>query len=82
MEAICFSETSVVTQRTTRRYIPEVDTLRNHRCENLKSYKLSNVWKYIFVMNVGFEFLTAVTTMRRVLQMYFKIIKLIEYMMQ
>jgi hypothetical protein len=26
-------------QRTTRRYIPEVDTLHNHRCENLKSYK-------------------------------------------
>jgi hypothetical protein len=26
-------------QRTTRRYIPEHRTLRNHRCENLKPYK-------------------------------------------
>jgi hypothetical protein len=29
MKAICSSETSVDTQRTTRRYIPEVDTLHN-----------------------------------------------------
>jgi hypothetical protein len=39
MEALCSSETPVDTQRTTRRYIPEDDTLHNHRCENLKSYK-------------------------------------------
>jgi hypothetical protein len=38
MEAICSSETSVETQLTTRRHIPEDDTLHNHRCENLKSY--------------------------------------------
>jgi hypothetical protein len=38
MEAICSSETSVETQQTTRRHIPEDDTLHNHRCENLKSY--------------------------------------------
>jgi hypothetical protein len=38
MEAIYYSETSVDTQRTTRRYIPEDGTLPNHRCENLKSY--------------------------------------------
>jgi hypothetical protein len=38
MEAICSSETSVETQRTTRRHIPEDDTLHNHGCENLKSY--------------------------------------------
>jgi hypothetical protein len=37
MEAICSSETSVETQRTTRRHIPEDDTLHNHRRENLKS---------------------------------------------
>jgi hypothetical protein len=37
MEAIYFSETSVNTQRTTWRYIPEDDTLHKHRCENLKS---------------------------------------------
>jgi hypothetical protein len=42
MEAICFSETSVETQRTARRHIPEDDTLHNHRCENLKSYKILN----------------------------------------
>jgi hypothetical protein len=29
MEAICSSETSVDTQRTTRRHIPEDDTLNN-----------------------------------------------------
>jgi hypothetical protein len=26
-------------QQTTRRHIPEEDTLHNHRCEKLKSYK-------------------------------------------
>jgi hypothetical protein len=40
MEAIRSSETSGTTQRTTRRHIPEEDTLQNHRCENLKSYIL------------------------------------------
>jgi hypothetical protein len=39
MEAICSSETSVESQQTTRRHIPEDDTLHNHLCENLKSYK-------------------------------------------
>jgi hypothetical protein len=43
MEAICSSETSVETQRTTRRHIPEDDTLPNHRCENLKSYREINI---------------------------------------
>jgi hypothetical protein len=38
MEAIFSSETSVDFQWTTRRHIPEEDTLQNHRCENLKSY--------------------------------------------
>jgi hypothetical protein len=33
------SALSGTTQRTTRRHIPEEDTLQNHRCENLKSYK-------------------------------------------
>jgi hypothetical protein len=41
MEAIYSSETSVVTQRTTWRHIPEDDTLHNHRCENLKSYNFT-----------------------------------------
>jgi hypothetical protein len=35
---ICSSETSVDSQQTTRRYIPEDGTLHNRRCENLKSY--------------------------------------------
>jgi hypothetical protein len=38
MEAICCSKTSVATQQTTRRHIPEDDTFHNHHCENLKSY--------------------------------------------
>jgi hypothetical protein len=38
MEAVCSSETSVKTQRTTQRHIPEDDSLHNHDCENLKSY--------------------------------------------
>jgi hypothetical protein len=38
MEAICSSETSVDTQRTTWRYIPEDGILHNHCCENLKSF--------------------------------------------
>jgi hypothetical protein len=36
MEAISFSETSVNFQPATRRYIPEGETLHNHRCEHLK----------------------------------------------
>jgi hypothetical protein len=43
MEAICSSEMSVETRRTTRRHIPEGDTLHNHRCENLKSYSSSAI---------------------------------------
>jgi hypothetical protein len=38
MEAICSFETSIDTQRTTRRYILEYGTLHYHLCENLKSY--------------------------------------------
>jgi hypothetical protein len=40
MEAICSSETSVASQQTTRRHIPEDDTLHNHCCGNLKSYNI------------------------------------------
>jgi hypothetical protein len=43
MEALCSSKTSVATQRTTRRHIPEDDTLHNHRCENLKFYLHNSV---------------------------------------
>jgi hypothetical protein len=45
MEAICSSETSVDTQRTTRRYITEDGTLHNHPCEDLKSYNLETCLK-------------------------------------
>jgi hypothetical protein len=38
MEVTCSSETSVDFQGTTQCYIPEDGTLRNHCCENLKSY--------------------------------------------
>jgi hypothetical protein len=38
MEAICFSETSIDFQRTTRRYVAEYSTVHNHGCENMKSY--------------------------------------------
>jgi hypothetical protein len=38
METIYSSDTSVDFQRTTRRYIPENSTLRNHRGEDLRSY--------------------------------------------
>jgi hypothetical protein len=40
MEAKCSSETSDDTQRSTRLYIPEDGTFHNHRCGNLKSYKV------------------------------------------
>jgi hypothetical protein len=36
------SETSVETQRITRRHTPEDDIFHNHRCENLKSH----IWKF------------------------------------
>jgi hypothetical protein len=43
IEAICSSKTSVDIQWTTRRFIPEFDTIHNHRRGNLKSY----IIKYI-----------------------------------
>jgi hypothetical protein len=44
MEAIFSSETSVDTQRTTRRYIPEDNTLHNYRCENLRSCTICHLF--------------------------------------
>jgi hypothetical protein len=49
MEAISSSETSVASQQTTRRYIPEDYTLHNHRCENLKSYLKYLIYAYISI---------------------------------
>jgi hypothetical protein len=55
MEAICSSETLDDTHRTTRRHIPEDDTLHNHRCENLKSYSIN------FGLLVGIQLQTFLT---------------------
>jgi hypothetical protein len=38
MEATYSSETPVDFQLITRRYIPEISTLHNHRCDSLKSF--------------------------------------------
>jgi hypothetical protein len=43
VEAICSSETSVDTQRTTWCYIPEDGTLHNQCCKNLKSYTVREI---------------------------------------
>jgi hypothetical protein len=43
MEALCSSETSVLT-RATRRNSPEVGILHSHRRENLKSYIALTGW--------------------------------------
>jgi hypothetical protein len=44
IEAMFFSETSVDFRRTMRRYIPEDNnTLHNHRCENLRSYRMIDI---------------------------------------
>jgi hypothetical protein len=41
-------------QQTTRRYVPEDRTLRNHRCENLKSYVnyVKQTWWVYLYFNV------------------------------
>jgi hypothetical protein len=39
MEMVYSTEISVDFQRTTRRYIPEDKILRDHGCENIKSYR-------------------------------------------
>jgi hypothetical protein len=43
MEVICSCETSVETQRATRRHIPDDDTLHKHLCENLKPKKICSL---------------------------------------
>jgi hypothetical protein len=46
------SETSDETQWTTRHHIPENDTLHNHRCEHLKSYKRNTGLQYVKSLTV------------------------------
>jgi hypothetical protein len=53
METISSSETSVDFQQATRRYIPEDSTLYNHRCENLKSYRVCRNLHYSMGSAVG-----------------------------
>jgi hypothetical protein len=48
MEAICSSETSVDSQRTSWRYIPDDGILHNRRCENLISYLSSCLTSFYF----------------------------------
>jgi hypothetical protein len=66
MEAICSSEMSVDIQRTTRRHIPEDDTLHNHLCENLKSQIIRLffvLFKHLFIITLvcGVVFLVSCT---------------------
>jgi hypothetical protein len=45
MKSIIFWDMTLgTTLRTTWRHIPEDDTLQNHCCENLKSYKLLHIF--------------------------------------
>jgi hypothetical protein len=55
MEAIFSSETSVDSQWTTWRYIPDGGTLHSHHCENLKSYNIKCliISKHIHTYNVN-----------------------------
>jgi hypothetical protein len=58
MEAICSSETSVDTQRTTRCYIPEDGSLHTHRCENLKSCFVGSqffFWRILAIVRRRFK---------------------------
>jgi hypothetical protein len=60
MEATCSYETSVDTQRTTRRYIPEDGALHNHRCEILKFYIIFlngiQMFSPYYAQNSGIQF--------------------------
>jgi hypothetical protein len=48
-------QTSGPTKRTTRRHIPEDDTLHNQHCENLKSYNrvLHSLLRFLFNLNLN-----------------------------
>jgi hypothetical protein len=50
METTCSSETSVRFQQTTQSYIPEDGSVRDHRCENLKSYILYYLCFVLYVL--------------------------------
>jgi hypothetical protein len=50
--AICSSETSAETQRTTRCHIPRDDNLHIHRCENLKSYIVNTTQTWLLCPSI------------------------------
>jgi hypothetical protein len=50
MEAICFSETSVVTQQTTRRHIPEDDTHQVNKLDRMNAKdEFERIWSEAIV---------------------------------
>jgi hypothetical protein len=55
MNTICSSETSIDCQRATRCYILEDITLRNYRCETLKSYVLILSREQLIVQQIKYE---------------------------
>jgi hypothetical protein len=79
MEAVCSSETSVETQRTTRRHIPEDDTLQNHRCENLKSYKTRSSVKKLSPTFLSPQFEYLIEVERNIVCMRNEVNKTVEF---
>jgi hypothetical protein len=71
MVATCSSETSVDFHHTTLSYITEDRTFYNHRCENLKSYKV------MLIPAAGQNSLTpcraSVDIVKRLFQIMFKV---------
>jgi hypothetical protein len=58
-EATFSAETSAEFQLTTRRYLSEDRTLRNHRCENLKFY-VSYVAGHERAISLSFQFIVSI----------------------
>jgi hypothetical protein len=47
-----FITTAVRTSEPTQRYIPEDSTLHNHRCEDLRAYKVNYLLIYDYLIGV------------------------------
>jgi hypothetical protein len=56
MEAVRTYETSVYSQETTQRYIPESRHLHTFRRENLKFHKRKSIVPYIFTSRLKNEY--------------------------